>query len=74
MPFDITFQSVKVLIDGHDSEELVTFADDQLSAIIVRLDGEAHVSEQSGLWNLEAGFDKCAMRLCSSHRARLGPG
>jgi len=63
MPFDITFQPVKVLIDGHDSEGRLVFADDQLAGVIVRLDGEAHDPEQKGQWHLEAGFGKCDARI-----------
>jgi len=63
MPFDITSQPVKVRIDGHDSEGRLIFADDQLSAVIVRLDGEAHVPEHKGRWHLEAGFGPCDARI-----------
>jgi hypothetical protein len=59
MPLDITFQPVRVLIDGHDSEGWLIFADGQLAAVIVRLDGPAHDPERKGWWNLEAGFGKC---------------
>ncbi len=62
MPFDITFQPVRVRIDGHDSEGRLIFADEQLSAVIVRLDGEAHVPEHKGHWHLEAGFGPCDAR------------
>lgn len=63
MPFDITFQPVKVRIDGHDSEGRLIFADDQLSAVIVRLDGEAHAHDHKGRWHLEAGFGPCEARV-----------
>ena len=59
MTFHISFQSMRVLIDGHDSEGRLVLADDQLAAVIVRLDGEAHDLAQKGLWHLEAGFGKC---------------
>jgi hypothetical protein len=62
MPFDITFQPVKVLVDGHDSEGRLIFADDQLASVVVRLDGEAHAPEHKGHWHLEAGFGKCDSR------------
>ena len=62
MPFDITFQPVKVLFDGHDSEGRLIFADGQLASVIVRHDGEAHSREQKGYWHLEAGFGKCDVR------------
>ncbi|MPR13098.1 hypothetical protein [Microvirga tunisiensis] len=53
---------MRVLIDGHDSEGRLILADGQLAAVIVRLDGETHAPEHKGLWNLEAGFGKCAVR------------
>ena len=55
----ISLQPMRVLIDGHDSEGYLVLADDQLAAVIVRLDGEAHDEAQKGLWHLEAGFGKC---------------
>ena len=63
MPFDITFERVKVLVDGHDSEGRLIFVDEQLSAVIVRLDGEAHIPDHKGRWHLEAGFGKCDARV-----------
>ena len=66
MPLDISFQPVSVLIDGHDSEGRLIFADDQLSAVIVRLDGESHIPEHKGRWHLEAGFGKCDARITST--------
>ena len=63
MPFDITYQPVQVLIDGHDSEGRLIFANGQLSAVIVRLDGESHAFEHKGRWHLEAGFGKCDARM-----------
>jgi hypothetical protein len=62
MPLDISFQPMRVLIDGHDSEGNLILADGQLTAVIVRLDGEIHAPEHKGLWNLEAGFGQCAVR------------
>ena len=62
MSFDITFQSVQIRIDGHDSEGRLIFADDQLSAVIARLDGEHHGPENRGRWHLEAGFGPCDAR------------
>lgn len=59
MPLDITYQPVQVLIDGHDSEGRLIFANGQLTAVIVRLDGEAHSPDHKGRWHLEAGFGKC---------------
>jgi hypothetical protein len=62
VPLDISFQPMRVLIDGHDSEGNLILADGQLAAVIVRLDGETHDPEHKGLWNLEAGFGQCAVR------------
>ena len=56
----ISFQPIRVLIDGHDSEGRLVLADDQLAAVIVRLDGDVHDATSRGLWHLEAGFGKCA--------------
>ena len=42
MSRDISFQPLRVLIDGHDSEGNLVLADNQLAAVIVRLDGESH--------------------------------
>ena len=60
MPLDITFTPMRVLIDGHDTYGNLVLADGQLAAVIVRLDGEHHGRQDKGLWNLEAGFGKCA--------------
>ena len=62
MAHAISFQSMRVLIDGHDSEGNLVLADNQLAAVIVRLDGQTHDPEHKGLWHLEAGFGKCSVR------------
>jgi hypothetical protein len=62
MPLDISFKPIPVLIDGHDTDGNLILSDGQLTAVIVRLDGESHEPEHKGLWNLEAGFGKCAVR------------
>jgi hypothetical protein len=62
MSLDITFMPMRVLIDGHDTYGNLILSDGQLAAVIVRLDGEHHGREDKGLWNLEAGFGKCADR------------
>ena len=62
MSLDITFMPMRVLIDGHDTYGNLILSDGQLAAVIVRLDGEHHGREDKGLWNLEAGFGKCASR------------
>ena len=63
MTLDISFQPMRVLIDGHDSEGNLILADSQLAAVIVRLDGEHHDPERRGRWHLEAGFGKCNIRV-----------
>jgi hypothetical protein len=62
MPLDISFQPMRVLIDGHDSEGYLVLADNQLAAVIVRLDGEHHDPAHKGWWCLEAGFGNCNSR------------
>ena len=62
MNLDISFQPLRVLIDGHDSEGNLVLADNQLAAVIVRLDGEHHGPDNKGWWHLEAGFGKCSVR------------
>ena len=54
---------MRVLIDGHDSEGILILVDNQLAAVIVRLDGEIHDPKNKGLWHLEAGFGKCDVRV-----------
>jgi hypothetical protein len=61
MPLDISFQPMRVLIDGHDSQGNLVLADNQLAAVIVRLDGGHHDPEHMGR-HLEAGFGKCNVR------------
>jgi hypothetical protein len=56
---DISFQPMRVLSDGHDSEGRLVLVDNQLAAVIVRVDGHSHEPEHRGLWHLEAGFGKC---------------
>jgi hypothetical protein len=61
MTLDISFLPMRVLIDGDDSQGNLILADNQLAAVIVRLDGEYHDPEHKGLWHLEAGFGKCSV-------------
>jgi hypothetical protein len=63
MTLDISFLPMRVLIDGHDGQGNLILADNQLAAVIVRLDGEHHGPEHKGLWHLEAGFGKCNTRV-----------
>jgi hypothetical protein len=62
MTLKISFQPMRVLIDGHDSEGRLILADGQLAAVIVCLDGEHHDRECKWRWHLEAGFGKCNTR------------
>ena len=55
----ITFQSIPILIDGHDTQGLLALLDGQLVAVLARLDGETHDREMKGRWHLEAGFGPC---------------
>ncbi len=52
MPLDISFQPMRVLIDGHDSEGNLILADGQLAAVIVRLDGQTMtlITRGFGTW------------------------
>jgi hypothetical protein len=69
MPRNISFKPIPVLIDGHDTDGNLILSDGQLTAVIVRLDGESHEPEHKGLWNLEAGFGKCAVRYAPLFKA-----
>jgi hypothetical protein len=62
MPLNISFQPLRVLIDGHDTYGNLVLSDGQLAAVIVRLDGDHHASEHKERWHLEAGFGKCNVR------------
>ncbi len=48
----VTFQTIPVLIDGHDTQG-------QLVSVLARLDGDAHDPAMKSWWNLEAGFGPC---------------
>ena len=62
MVLDISFQPMRVLIDGHDSEGRLILVNGDLAAVIVCLQGEYHNLEDQGCWNLEAGFGRCSVR------------
>jgi hypothetical protein len=49
MTLDISFQPMRVLIDGHDSQGNLVLADHQLAAVVARLDGEHRNPEHKGL-------------------------
>ena len=55
----ITFQAIPILIDGHDTQGQLVLFDEQLVAVLARLDGEAHDPAMKSWWNLEAGFGPC---------------
>ena len=48
MVLDISFQPMRVLIDGHDSEGRLILVNGDLAAVIVRLDGQSHDPEHQG--------------------------
>jgi len=55
----VSFQSIPILIDGHDTEGCLALVDGQLAAVLARLDGDAHEPELKGRWHFEAGFGLC---------------
>jgi hypothetical protein len=55
----ITFQTIPILIDGHDTQGLLALLNGQLVAVLARLDGDVHDPELKGKWHLEAGFGPC---------------
>lgn len=59
MPPTVSFQSIPILIDGHDTQGLLALLDGQLVAVLSRLDGEIHDADLKGHWHLEAGFGPC---------------
>ena len=59
MPSAVSFQSIPVLIDGHDTEGSLLLHDGQLVAVLARLDGQSHDPEFKGRWHLEAGLGPC---------------
>ncbi len=55
----ISFQTIPILIDGHDVEGCLVLHDGQLVAVLARLDGEIHDEQSRGRWHLETGFGPC---------------
>lgn len=55
----ISFQSIPILIDGHDTHGSLVLHEGQLVAVLARLDGEIHDQAVKGQWHLEAGFGPC---------------
>lgn len=74
MPLHISFLALRVLIDGHDTEGSLVFWDNELAAVIVRLDGTHHDPEHRGWWHLEAGFGKCNIQSAPLFRTPEGAG
>ncbi len=59
VPKMISFQAIPILIDGHDTQGQLVLADGELTAVLARLDGDAHDPKMKGWWHLEAGFGRC---------------
>jgi hypothetical protein len=74
LTLDISFQPMRVLIDGHDTDGRLVLADNQLAAVFVRLDGQSHDPEHKGLWYLAAGLGKCNTRDASLFKTPDGAG
>ena len=76
MALAMSFQPMRVLVQGHDAEGRLILADGQLTAVIVRLDGPIHGPGHKGQWHLEAGLADatCASYPCSEHRKKPEPG
>jgi hypothetical protein len=55
----IRLQPIRVLTENADNEGCLVMADEQLAAVLVRLDGAEH-GDHHGRWFLEAGFGKCS--------------
>jgi hypothetical protein len=55
----ISFQTIPIPIDGHDTQGLLVLFNGQLVAVLSRLDGETHEQKLKGQWHLEAGFGPC---------------
>jgi hypothetical protein len=71
MTLDISFQPMRVLIDGHDTDGRLVLADNQLAAVFVRLDGTHHDPQHKGWWHLEAGFGNATCGLLHTCSRRL---
>ena len=57
----LSTSSIRVAVDGGDSEGLLVLADQALVAVLVCLE-EAFYEQERGRWHLEAGFGHCATR------------
>ena len=59
MPPRIRLQPIRLLNENDDREGHLVMVDDQLVAVLVRLDAEEHGEDLRGKWFLEAGFGRC---------------
>ncbi len=59
MSLKITFERTLVNTLSDDAESQLVRADNNLVAVLVRMDGEEH-DDLRGYWLLEAGFGPCA--------------
>ncbi len=59
MSLNISSQPIGVLIDDQDSQGSLILADNQLVAVLIRLDSKNHPAEIRGRWRLVVGFGKC---------------
>ena len=56
----MTFQALAVNTGSRDRTGRLAFCDDELVAVLVRLDAPGHLPTQRGRWFLEAGFGPCS--------------
>jgi hypothetical protein len=54
MAHQISFQPMRVLIDGHDSDGRLILAGDQLAAVIVLLEAEHHSPDTKAKWHQDS--------------------
>jgi len=76
MPLDISFMPMRVLIDGHDTDGRLVLADNQLTAVIVRLDGTHHdpSTKGGGTWRRVSASATSSTHPCSRRLTKPGPG
>jgi hypothetical protein len=67
MALDISFQPMRLVIDGHDSEGHLVLSKGQLAAVIARLDSEHHVlsTRGNGTWRPGSANATSVTRPCS---------
>ena len=76
MTLHISFQPLRVLIDGHDTDGNLVLADNQLAAVFVRLDGTHHASKHKGggTWKPGSASATPGTRPCSRRLKKPEPG